>query len=451
MRPFMHKSSTTKGMFSAALLAGIFAACSSDDDSSTVSGRPSQGGSKAGSSSGGSAGKPSVLPSGGNGSGATSGSSGVIPTDACPGLPIELPEAEPSGGGGESGLGLGGATGQAGEQQGGADSLPAGEAGSPGAGGADADATCSGVSVEAEAVPVDLFIMMDRSTSMSTLVDGTNTTRWEALSAAVQDFVDDPAAADIRMGIGFFSLSGVADDNTDCNADDYADPTVPIGLVSDVGADLVSAIDEITPAGLTPTVPALQGAISYAEGWAAEHPERATQVVLVTDGYPTQCVTSPEAIAEAAEAGYKGSGHIRTFVIGVGDVAKFNLDNYARAGGTTKAFLTDAGDVTSSFVGALNNISNRKLACEYKIPAPPAGMKLDTKKVQVIYTPASGGPEEVPRITALSACADNANGGWYYDDPANPTKITVCPCSCARFQAGHVDVRLGCRPRLGIR
>jgi hypothetical protein len=31
------------------------------------------------------------------------------------------------------------------------------------------------------------------------------------------------------------------------------------------------------------------------------------------------------------------------------------------------------------------------------------------------------------------------------------TRITVCPCTCARFQAGRVDVRLGCKPRLGLR
>jgi hypothetical protein len=135
----------------------------------------------------------------------------------------------------------------------------------------------------------------------------------------------------------------------------------------------------------------------------------------------------------------------------VGDVARFNLDNYARAGGTEKAFLTDAGDITSSFVDALSNISNRDLDCEYQIPEPPAGMKLDTNKVQVIYTPASGSPEEVPSVASPAACADSKNGGWYYGMPGNPSKITVCPCTCARFQAGHVDVRLGCKPRLGVR
>jgi hypothetical protein len=308
-----------------------------------------------------------------------------------------------------------------------------------------------GISLEAEAVPVDLFIMMDRSQSMGYLVEGSSTTRWEALRDAVQSFVEDPAAANVRMGLGFFSLTGRGYDDLDCDVDAYAKPSVPIGVLSEIGQDLVSAINDVTPAGLTPTVPALEGAISYAEAWATEHPERATLVVLVTDGYPTQCNSHPEAISLAAKNGYEGPQHIRTFVIGVGDVAKFNLDNYARSGGTQRAFLTDSGDITRTFVQALGNIRNRELACEYQIPTPPEGMKLDSTKVQVVYSPATGAPEEVPSIDGLAACANNANGGWYYDSPASPSKISVCPCTCARFQAGRVDVRLGCKPRVGLR
>jgi hypothetical protein len=198
-------------------------------------------------------------------------------------------------------------------------------------------------------------------------------------------------------------------------------------------------------------VPALKGAISYAQSWAQDNPGRATLVVLVTDGFPTQCENDPDQITQAARAGYASAEHIRTFVIGVGEVAKFNLDNYARAGGTRHAYLTDAGDVATTFVDALNNITNRALACEYKLPPAPDGMKLDTEKVQVVYTPSTGDAEEVPSISSLAACANNPNGGWYYDDPNQPSKISVCPCTCSRFQAGRVDVRLGCKPRLGLR
>lgn len=423
---------------SATLVVFVAVACS-DPQSSTIDANShvntsagTHSGSGGSTSSTGTAGRTSSAGSVGSAgkaaaSAGSNGSSNTVNTpisgEACKGLPIASSDAE----GGAGGVDAHG-----------------GEAG-------DAIEACNGVSVEAEAVPVDVFVIMDRSQSMGLAVKGSQLTRWDALHAAVQAFTQDPNAATIRAGIGFFSLSGGADDARDCNPDGYAAPSVPIGLISEVGTDLAAAMNDLTPGGLTPTVPALQGAISYARSWAHENPGRATTVVLVTDGFPTQCDNAPEHISDAAQAGYESPEHIRTFVIGVGDVAKFNLDNYARAGGTKTAYLTDAGNVTTTFVDALNNITNRALACEYQLPPPPDGMKLDATKVQVLYTPSSGEPEEVPSISSLSACAKNPNGGWYYDNTDSPSKITVCPCTCARLQAGRVDVRLGCKPRLGLR
>lgn len=417
----MRKRSCSLALF-ALLLVGAAVGCS-DDEGSTVDlnhhapvvPEPSVGGS---ASLAGTAGRATTTITAGTSSGAGTGGSSNnanAPTEACRGLSIDSSDAAGAGGG------------------------------------LDTDDACNGVSVEAEAVPVDVLVIMDRSQSMAQLVKGGSMTRWEALLDAVQSFTEDPDAADVRAGIGFFSRSGGGDDAQDCAVDSYAEPSVPIGLVADVGPDLVAAMDDVTPGGLTPTVPALQGAISYARAWAQDHPGRATLVVLVTDGFPTQCVNDPDQISQAARAGYESDEHVRTFVIGVGEVAKFNLDNFARAGGTQKAYLTDAGEVTSSFVDALNNITNRELACEYQLPPAPEGMKLDPEKVQVVYTPSFGQAEEVPSISSLGACAKNLNGGWYYDDANHPSKISVCPCTCARFQAGRVDVRLGCKPRLGLR
>lgn len=449
----MRKLSSTLTAFATLLL--VLAPGCSDDEGSYVGGPRGTGGSSTsgGTGNGNDAGASAVPKAGTANQGGDNGT-GVIPTEACMGLPIDLsgdgqagaPAAQggaPSDAGGAPGN-AGGAPGNAG----GAAVEPEPEAG--GAGGESGEA-CRGVSQAAEAVPVDVFLMMDRSQSMGFPVEDSTQTRWEALRDAVQSFAENPEAANIRAGLGFFSLSGGDDEDLDCDADNYAEPVVPIDVLADAGADLVAAIEETEPSGLTPTVPALQGAISYARSWAQENPERATMVVLVSDGFPTQCDAGPDQVAAAAKEGFESDEHIRTFVIGVGDVAKFNLDNYARAGGTGKAYLTEAANVSDTFVEALSNITDSKLACQYAVPQPPSGMKIDTEKVQVIYTPSSGDPEEVPSVQSLSACADSPSGGWYYDDPQAPTKITVCPCTCARFGAGQVDVRLGCKPRLGLR
>lgn len=420
----------------AALLMAAAVGCS-DDEGSTVDTSPHSSAGRSSSSGGApaTAGSATKVPTAGTTSTSAGGSAGgsSAPSAACHGLPIDVSTD---------------AGGAAAEAAGGSSAGNTGEAGETAETG---DTACNGVSVEAEAVPVDVFVMMDRSQSMGEPVEGSSMTRWEALHDAVRSFAEDPSAADIRAGIGFFSLSGSGDDGGDCSPDAYAEPRVPIGLISEVGLDLVDAMDGMTPGGFTPIVPAVKGAISYARAWAHDNPGRATLVVLVTDGFPTQCESDPDQITQATRAGYESAERIRTFVIGVGDVAKFNLDNYARAGGTLHAYLTDAGDVTRTFVDALNNITNRDLACEYQLPAPPDGMKLDPAKVQVVYTPSTGSAEEVPSIAGLGACSKNVNGGWYYDDLEHPTKISVCPCTCSRFQAGRVDVRLGCKPRLGLR
>jgi von Willebrand factor type A domain-containing protein len=427
MRKIMRRRWSSIAWF-ATVLVGVALGCSDEDGSTVELGSPAIAGTHTSQSGSATASGAKTSTGAVTSAGAASSSGGAnasgglpngVPSEACEGLPI-APQGE------------------------------AGAAGEDAAGGAPVEA-CNGVSVEAEAVPVDVFVMMDRSQSMGLAVTGSSLTRWQALHEAVQSFTEAPGAAEIRAGIGFFSLSGGRDDALDCDSNAYAEPSVPIGLISDVGPDLAAAMDDLTPGGLTPTVPALRGAISYARSWAQDNPGRATTVVLVTDGFPTQCDNDPDQISQAARSGYESPEHIRTFVIGVGDVAKFNLDNYARAGGTKSAYLTDAGDVTATFVQALNNITNRALACEYQLPPPPDGMKLDSEKVQVTYTPSAGSAEEVPSIPSFAACARNPNGGWYYDDPDQPSKITVCPCTCARLQAGRVDVTLGCKPRLGLR
>jgi len=348
---------------------------------------------------------------GGTGNSTASGGSGAYPTSACEGLSFDA--------GGQAGGG---------------------------------EESCSGVSNEAEPVPIDLYIMMDRSVSMGSLIPGTNTTRWEALQQAVEGFVDASADDDVRAGIGFFGVTGGNDDLIDCNQNNYSTPKVEIGRLDDVGGDIVAAMADMVPGGLTPEGPALAGALEHAAAWAEENPGRVTAVVLVSDGYPTQCTPNTlSGLADIAEQAHLEEPYIRTYVIGL--AADFNLDAVALAGGTRKSFLVDEKtDVAESFASVLRNVANSKLACEYALPpSNDPTMKLDYEKVQVTYTTADGQTEEIPSVPSIDGCAQTANGGWYYDNLANPTSIKVCPCTCTRFDAGRVDVRVGCKPRVGVR
>jgi hypothetical protein len=301
-----------------------------------------------------------------------------------------------------------------------------------------------GTGYEAESFPVDLVLMVDVSTSMvDNEVDGV--TRWDLVHDALVDFVTDPEAEEIGMGIQFWSW---LDDNS-CDVSNYSTPAVPIGPLGEIGDDIVAVLDDQQPAGLTPTYPALQGAIQYAKAHAEENPARQSVVVFVTDGYPTKCDPQDiSSIADLATASWNESPKIPVFIVGIDGV--YNLDQIAQAGGTREAFLVENDGSTDRLVSALKNITTETARCEFEIPPSPNPdfLSPDTEAVQVIYTPGSGDPQEIPRVSGYAGCATAPNGGWYtggFDAKGKPTKIVVCPCSCANFGAGSVEVTLGCK------
>ncbi len=321
----------------------------------------------------------------------------------------------------------------------------------------DGGTMCKGTGTEAERSGVDMFIMMDRSSSMTYALEGGTGTRWEALHAAMRDFVTQAALTDLRAGIAFFPFDTSGADNAsdaaaNCQAENYAQPKVEIDEVSVNGEDIIAAMDDNLPSGFTPTPPALTGALVHAKEWQTANPGRTTVVVLVTDGYPTTCPKpgNLSMVVDVAEAGVTSAPAIKTYVVGLGGLD--NLDQVAYAGDSGDAFIVDtaSADVTGQLVSALLNISTSPAQCEFALPAPEQGTELDIERVQMIHKPSFGDAEEVPRVASLAACDGAVNGGWYYDNPANPTQIRVCPCTCASFGAGTINIRLGCSPTVYI-
>ena len=89
-------------------------------------------------------------------------------------------------------------------------------------------------------------------------------------------------------------------------------------------------------------------------------------------------------------------------------------------------------------------VQSKTLDCSWKIPPPPMGETFDKTKVNVEYTGA-GGKTSIYYVPDPAMCGPQ--GGWYYDDVANPTTIKVCPTTCSTFQAdalGKVDILFGC-------
>ena len=311
------------------------------------------------------------------------------------------------------------------------------------------DAACTGLELEPESLPVDLFLMMDRSESMT--YEHGDGIRWDGVRDAVAAFVDHPQAADIGIGFGYFNLNGGVDEAGNCNAGDYADPVVAIGLPADTGEEILSVMDGLALQGWTPTLPALEGAIEYAKEYHADHPERETVVVLVTDGMPTLCSMEEDTgiltlIAEAAAEGYSSDPSIRTYIVGI--AAGFNLNSWARAGGTGEAYVVDeTEDVSTALLDRLLTLSSSALACNFELPPlDTASQEVDPNQVVVTFDSPLGDPEEIPRVSSEEACASSSYGGWYFKDPDSPMQISLCPCTCARTGGGVITVAAGCNP-----
>ena len=325
----------------------------------------------------------------------------------------------------------------------------------------DAGAQCAGVGVEIEPSKLDMYVMMDRTQSMTYLIQNTSIQRWDVLQSGVQSFISDPDVLKKapRVGLQFFGATGNPNDPKECDPASYATPKIELEDIATSGPKILSAVQTEAAylGGQTPWFPSLQGALMHAQDWQVAHPERMTVVVLVTDGYPTECNTDVAQIQEMVgefHSGIKGQYNtrgapgIRTYIIGVA-VDKFNLDAIAQAGGSTQATIVDGAAGVDQFVNAMVNITNADVQCTIKLPAAPSGQVIDPKAVQIVYTPYVGSPQEIPKADTSGGCG-SANGGWYFDNPADPQNITLCPCSCANLGAGAIQFRFGCRPRLVI-
>jgi hypothetical protein len=281
---------------------------------------------------------------------------------------------------------------------------------------------------------------------------GMTPTRWTSFTSAVNAFVMAPGSAGIGVGLSFFGIDqgGM---NVSCTAADYAMPVVPIAPLPGNGTAITNAVAMTMPAGGTPTLPALEGAIQYATQYTAMTPGRTAAVVLVTDGYPSGCQGNTiNAVTTAARNAFMATPPIKTYVVGIGNVQ--NLDTIAHAGvgvpanmpcawsppGTTNCYFDTNGDVSTRLADALKAITGM-ITCNYTIP--PGS---DPRLVNVEVTVGQGGmPTKIGKVDNAAACG--MLGGWYYDNPNMPTQIILCPQSCGPLQMtpnSGVSILYGC-------
>jgi hypothetical protein len=302
-------------------------------------------------------------------------------------------------------------------------------------GSSNPDASCGDITEEATKVPLAMYIMLDQSGSMS------SGGKWTAAVDGIKQFVQDPGSAGIKVGLQMFPT--LADDGQ-CNGAGYSTPAVPMGVLPGNATAIINALPSDSNGFDTPTEGALNGLINYCKVYSGLYPKEKVIALFITDGEPNGCNEAPTSLASILQNGFTQAPSVLTFSMGM-DGADFTLlSQLAVAGGTGVAFDLSSGGA-QALLGALQSIAGSVIGCDYTIPDSDAG-KIDYSKVVVRYTSGDAGTGvELQKVSDQSACG--TSGGFYYDNPATPTKITLCPASCDQVQAdseAKVEVLLGC-------
>jgi hypothetical protein len=354
----------------------------------------------------------------------------ALAVGCAPGNPNQIGNAGGSGGGSSSQKGGGDTSSSTG--------LLASGTGT-GSGGA---ASCGGSTVQAQLAPLTMFIMFDKSGSM-----GQNG-KWMNASAALKAFFQDPGAAGLEVALRFFP-DGACDGNA-CDINACATPQVDAAPLTTASAPtdtqeglLVQAVGSKTPGGNTPMSAALNGATNWSKTYLASHPDHKVVVVLVTDGEPQGCINDVNQIADIAAQAYAQG--VSTFTVGLQGSGTATLNQIAMSGGTQQGFFIGNGNTEADLIAALEAIRGKAIACELAIPPTNPGQTFDPAQVNVDFTATGGTPKTIGHVDTAADCG--ANGGWYYDDPAAPTKIELCPTTCDGVQGdsmGKLEIVLGC-------
>jgi hypothetical protein len=307
------------------------------------------------------------------------------------------------------------------------------------------------VETQAAVVPNDLFILADSSASMDCLVavgkgctgvdGGTpgSDTRWDLLSSVMESMAQMQLAR-IAMG-ALFTPRVDAVGKEVCGASDYSMPSVPFSMLPD---GFIKARTLQARGGNAPLSAPLEGAFAYIQSYGMQNPGRRVSLAVILDGFDqTACVddwTQAQKIATIAAA---SNPPVRTTTISLGlEEGASALHLVARAGGTRAVRALDvsggggSAHLANSLAGLLRSAAT---PCDFDIPASLAG-KFDPRGMYIrLYYSNLAEWRLTPAVGAASNCADA--DGWYFDDTARPTRVSLCPTTCSDL-APHTEARI---------
>ena len=333
------------------------------------------------------------------------------------------------------------------------------------------DTACATSAVPAQPVPLDMYLMVDRSVTMREPLDGipactvgdTVDARWCYAINALAGFFQAPTSNGLGVALGFFP-HGTCGWNADFTSQDCctlgdccqglkdAVPDVGLGELPSHLPALVAALDDQDPLGTTtPIEAAIRGLVQFTAG--AKRDSRQMVAVLVTDGEPNGCERDPQALAELLQQ-HRDTTEITTFVVGVSGANFETLEILARAGGAephesycasgmAPCVSYDVGDGRpEAFVDALQQIHRSVVGCQFTLPQSNDGLVDPDTLVVEVSSPAHTDVQRLERLGGAQDCGE----GWYAD-PDQANQFALCPSTCSAVTAEvgvRVDVLAGC-------
>ena len=318
-----------------------------------------------------------------------------------------------------------------------------GTIGNPTGSGGGTGQACGEQVHQANKLPPDILIVLDRSGSMDNDINdkgcnGNNSggcglsSKWGLMVPAIKQVVSATEGT-VNWGLKFFADAG----NNACNVNNNAN--VPVASLN--GDEITTAINGQTNAeggisngSRTPTRLAVNGARSYLGGVNDDNPK---YILLATDGLPncmngnsdTSADDSAGAIA-AVKAAY-GAG-IPTFVVGIATTgmgsADATLSSMATAGGYPRAGSPAYYSVSnaSEFVTVLQNLVTIAATCTFAIGNPPTNDGSTSRAFIDVF----GDSGLITKDTTHT-------NGWDYTD-ASMTSIVVYGPTCDKIKAGTI-------------
>ncbi len=323
---------------------------------------------------------------------------------------------------------------------------------------------CASRATEAQPLGIDMFVVLDHTTSMGSdcpldlsTAPPPRSSKWCFASHALAEYFTSEASAGHRAALQYMSLADSVCEGGPENGQAHA----AVGLTplpSAADGPLVTSLSDEDPNTnyRTQIEAALRGIATFTA--ANRDPSRPMIGILITDGDPSLCDRNIDNLAAIVQEHYAATG-IKTFIIGMTGATLQNLETMALPGGapehgpefcggtaqTCHYWSVGDGD-PAAFVSALEQIQQAAvLPCEYQIPPAPAGEALRYDLVNIQYVDGAGVSTTLGYVASPEQCAGTS---WYYDNPTAPTRIGLCPDACSLVSASltgaQVDISYGC-------